>query len=142
MNIKERYIDLKKEYDPGKLIVFITELTKDNSPDILNFHYSLLNDKSDIKLFNSIRHSFIKRKDIDEDEDNEGEEWSKTLVYKDDKSNKFWTIEVEGDSYTVTFGKTGTNGQSQTKEFDSMEDCEKAAQKLVAEKLKKGYKEE
>ncbi|EMN40800.1 WGR domain protein [Leptospira interrogans str. L0996] len=39
------------------------------------------------------------------------------LTFKDDKSDKFWNIEVSGNSFTVTYGKTGTSGTSQTKTF-------------------------
>lgn len=63
------------------------------------------------------------------------------LTYKDDKSDKFWNIEVSGKSFTVTYGKTGTNGQTQTKTFESEETCVKEARKLLGEKLKKGYQE-
>jgi predicted DNA-binding WGR domain protein len=31
--------------------------------------------------------------------------------YKHDKSGKFWAIETQGTAFTVTFGKTGTDGQ-------------------------------
>jgi predicted DNA-binding WGR domain protein len=61
------------------------------------------------------------------------------LVFKDDKSDKFWKIKTSGNSFTVTYGKTGTNGQTQVKEFASEEKCLKEAEKLVSEKLKKGY---
>ncbi|MCL8268055.1 WGR domain-containing protein [Leptospira weilii] len=63
------------------------------------------------------------------------------LTYQDDKSDKFWNIEVSGTSFTITYGKTGTSGQTQTKGFDSEEKCLKEAQKLLSEKLKKGYVE-
>ncbi|EMY14390.1 WGR domain protein, partial [Leptospira weilii str. Ecochallenge] len=63
------------------------------------------------------------------------------LTYKDDKSDKFWNIEVSGESFTVTYGKTGTAGQTQTKTFGSGEECQKEAKKLLQEKLKKGYAE-
>jgi predicted DNA-binding WGR domain protein len=35
------------------------------------------------------------------------------------KSAKFWAIEVAGEQYTVRFGRIGTAGQTQSKEFDS-----------------------
>ncbi|ULH27803.1 LIC_11051 family fibronectin-binding protein [Leptospira weilii] len=63
------------------------------------------------------------------------------LTYKDDKSDKFWNIEVSGKSFTVTYGKMGTAGQTQTKTFGSEEECQKEAKKLLSEKLKKGYAE-
>ncbi|WP_061230435.1 WGR domain-containing protein [Leptospira interrogans] len=64
------------------------------------------------------------------------------LTFKDDKSDKFWNIEVSGNSFTVTYGKTGTSGTSQTKTFETEEICIKEAQKLLSEKLKKGYIEQ
>lgn len=64
---------------------------------------------------------------------------SRSLVFSDGSSNKFWRIELDGDSHTVTFGRVGTSGQSQTKTFDSAAEATKSHDKLVAEKLKKGY---
>jgi len=66
----------------------------------------------------------------------------KHLTFQDEKSSKFWKIETCGKSFTVKFGKIGTSGQTQNKEFESEEMCLKEAEKLVAEKLKKGYVEE
>ncbi len=57
----------------------------------------------------------------------------------DDKSSKFWEIEVGSDSFTVVYGKIGTAGTTQVKSFGSAEETEKAANKLIAEKTKKGY---
>ena len=61
------------------------------------------------------------------------------LVYQDEKSHKFWQIEVKGKEHTVTYGKVGTDGQSKTKEFASNEQAIKDAEKLAASKKKKGY---
>ncbi|WP_100787061.1 WGR domain-containing protein [Leptospira adleri] len=63
------------------------------------------------------------------------------LTFQDGTSDKFWNLETSGNSFTVTFGKTGTAGQTQTKTFDSEDKCLKEAEKLIHEKLKKGYKE-
>jgi predicted DNA-binding WGR domain protein len=65
-----------------------------------------------------------------------------TFVYRDEKSNKFWSIEVMGNCFTVTFGKTGTAGQTQEKSFADEATCRKEADKLIAEKTKKGYMEQ
>ena len=65
----------------------------------------------------------------------------KQLIFSDDKSNKFWNIEVSKKSFTVTYGKIGTAGTSATKTFESDEKCLKEAEKVIAEKLKKGYTE-
>lgn len=64
---------------------------------------------------------------------------NRSLVFQEGSSNKFWKIELSGSSHTVHFGKVGTNGQSQTKDFDSEDEALKSYNKLVAEKLKKGY---
>lgn len=65
----------------------------------------------------------------------------KYLKYIDGNSDKFWQIEVTGLEYTVTYGKNGTSGTSQTKSFASDEECLKSAEKILAEKVKKGYSE-
>ena len=58
------------------------------------------------------------------------------LKYIEGNSDKFWQIEVNGQQFTVVYGKNGTAGTSQTKTFDTAEACLKTAEKLVAEKLK------
>ena len=59
----------------------------------------------------------------------------------DGTSEKFWEVGVEGSSFTVRFGRIGTNGQTQTKTFPSDAKALAEADKLVAEKTKKGYVE-
>ena len=61
--------------------------------------------------------------------------------YTDDRSNKFWEIEVKGNEVAVTWGRIGTAGQSQTKTFDNSVEAELHAEKMIAAKLKKGYGE-
>src|SRR5262245_31263738 len=63
------------------------------------------------------------------------------FVFSDEKSNKFWNIDLQGTRFSVTFGKVGTKGQTQTKEFADADQARKAHDKLVAEKLAKGYVE-
>jgi DNA ligase-1 len=57
------------------------------------------------------------------------------------KSSKFWEISVEGKDVTVHFGRIGTNGQTQTKNFADEAAAQKHADKLIAEKTEKGYVE-
>ena len=64
---------------------------------------------------------------------------SASLVFQDSKSNKFWTIETNGKSFTRSWGRIGTAGQSKTESFYSEYRCEVAAKKLIAAKVKKGY---
>jgi predicted DNA-binding WGR domain protein len=61
--------------------------------------------------------------------------------FSEGSSNKFWAIEVDGTSQKVHFGRVGTSGQAQTKVFGSEDEAKKATDKLIAEKVKKGYKE-
>jgi uncharacterized protein (TIGR02996 family) len=65
----------------------------------------------------------------------------RTFQYSDAKSHKFWNIEVSGNAFTVTYGKIGASGQTQTKSFASAEKAQAEADKLIREKLKKGYVE-
>jgi uncharacterized protein (TIGR02996 family) len=65
----------------------------------------------------------------------------RTFTYSDDKSHKFWDIDLQGTRFTVRFGRQGTVGQTQEKSFPTEAAALKEHDKLVAEKLKKGYKE-
>lgn len=66
----------------------------------------------------------------------------RTFTYSDDKSDKFWSIDIDGDNFTVNFGKVGSQGQVNTKSFSDTAECQAAADKLINEKIKKGYVEE
>ncbi|MCX5741677.1 MAG: WGR domain-containing protein [Proteobacteria bacterium] len=59
--------------------------------------------------------------------------------FSEGSSNKFWQIELKGKSFTTTYGKIGTDGQTTIKQFPSDADAKKEHDKLVAEKVKKGY---
>ncbi|MCP4135395.1 MAG: DUF1963 domain-containing protein [bacterium] len=63
------------------------------------------------------------------------------LEYNDNTSNKFWKIEVRGKMHTIQYGKIGSQGRNKKKEFTSKEEAKKAAEKLIASKLKLGYAE-
>jgi predicted DNA-binding WGR domain protein len=61
------------------------------------------------------------------------------LVFQEGKSNKFWEIDLQSSSVTVRFGRIGTDGQSQTKAFANAGEAQTHHDKLIAQKLKKGY---
>ncbi len=61
------------------------------------------------------------------------------LIYMDAKSSKFWNILQDGDSHTVTYGRIGSAGQTSVKSFASEALASKDAEKLIREKLGKGY---
>jgi predicted DNA-binding WGR domain protein len=56
-------------------------------------------------------------------------------------SRKFWEVAVAGSAVTVRFGRIGTAGQTQQKLFADEATAARAAQRLVREKLAKGYVE-
>lgn len=61
--------------------------------------------------------------------------------YKDEKSNKFWEIELIGTAYTTYYGKIGGSSRADVNDFGSEAEAEKQYEKIIAEKLKKGYEE-
>ncbi|MCX5748221.1 MAG: WGR domain-containing protein [Proteobacteria bacterium] len=66
-------------------------------------------------------------------------EWTVHLEFEEGTSSKFWRARVEGKTLYVNYGKIGSNGQTQVKDFPSPAGAEKEFDKLVAEKRKKGY---
>ena len=60
--------------------------------------------------------------------------------YAADGSSKFWDIELDGSSLVLRWGRIGTQGQSQRKEFASRALAERELEHLVAEKTHKGYR--
>lgn len=76
----------------------------------------------------------------DEGGDEEAEEGGKVRYeFKDGASNKFWEIELDGSSFTTTWGRIGSAGQTATKDFEDEAEAERQYEVLVAEKVKKGY---
>jgi len=63
------------------------------------------------------------------------------FINQNDLSDKFWNIEYEGEEQIVHYGKIGTAGREMTKKFASEEECQKESEKLIAQKMKKGYVE-
>ena len=56
-------------------------------------------------------------------------------------SDKFWEVSVNGNEVLIQFGRNGTNGQSSTKTFGDNIGAERHADKLIREKIGKGYVE-
>lgn len=54
---------------------------------------------------------------------------------------KFWCVKVAGNIQTVRYGRIGTEGHGLIKAFEGPVAATKATQKLIAEKLGKGYRE-
>lgn len=64
------------------------------------------------------------------------------FTYADGGSHKFWSVDRDGVTVTVHFGRVGTAGQTQVKELSSDSEAEAHVAKLVTQKLKKGYSED
>ena len=63
------------------------------------------------------------------------------LVFQQDGSNKFWNGSVEGNVFTVHYGRIGTAGQTLNKEFKTEAEAQKAFDQKRNEKLREGYSE-
>lgn len=61
--------------------------------------------------------------------------------FSEGSSNKFWEVTVTSTSVTVCFGRIGTGGQVQGKSFGDAAAAQKHVDKLIAQKLGKGYVE-
>ncbi|MET9657317.1 DUF4132 domain-containing protein [Streptomyces sp. NPDC006510] len=61
--------------------------------------------------------------------------------YIEGTASKFWETEAEGAVVTVRYGRCGSDGRTQTKEYASAEAAAAQIVKTIAEKEKKGYHE-
>ena len=66
---------------------------------------------------------------------------ARRFEFIDEKSAKFWEVDVIAECVEVKFGKIGTIGQTQRKDFGTPDEALKHAEKLVHEKLRNGYQE-
>jgi len=63
------------------------------------------------------------------------------LEFKEGTSNKFWELDLDGSAYKLRWGRIGTAGQEKSFNFPSTLKAKSEADKLIAEKKKKGYQE-
>src|SRR5262249_39252079 len=61
--------------------------------------------------------------------------------YRDGKSAKFWSIELQGASFRFTFGKIGSTGQTRLREFADPATAQREHDRAIPEKLREGYVE-
>jgi predicted DNA-binding WGR domain protein len=66
-------------------------------------------------------------------------DWTVHLEFEEGTSSKFWRARVEGKSLFVNYGKIGSAGQTQVKQFASPDVAQAEYEKLVREKRRKGY---
>lgn len=68
-------------------------------------------------------------------------DWTVQLEFEEGTSSKFWRARVEGKKLFVNYGKIGTAGQTQIKDFSDHASAVKEYEKLIRDKKKKGYTE-
>lgn len=61
------------------------------------------------------------------------------FYYQDDRSNKFWTIELNRNEYATTNGRVGASIRQTRKHFSTEDEAKREFDKQVAAKLRKGY---
>ncbi|TWT64792.1 DUF4240 domain-containing protein [Allorhodopirellula solitaria] len=61
------------------------------------------------------------------------------FYFQDDRSNKFWTIELVGNESITTHGRVGATPRQTRKQFATAEDARLGIEKQIAAKVKKGY---
>ena len=66
---------------------------------------------------------------------------SRRLEFIGGGSRKFWEVSQTANTFTVRFGRIGTEGQSQTKTCPDEASATHEVQKLIAAKIRKGYME-
>jgi predicted DNA-binding WGR domain protein len=66
--------------------------------------------------------------------------WRK-FVYDYRESYKFWDIKQEGMEVYTRFGRVGTSGSTIVKNFYSSYDAKDYVNRMINEKLNKGYEE-
>jgi DNA ligase-1 len=67
---------------------------------------------------------------------------TRRFEFSEGKSSKFWEVTLDGSSYTVRFGRIGTDGQApKVNDAGSPEKASATVEKLIREKTGKGYME-
>jgi len=66
---------------------------------------------------------------------------ARRFEFEEGSSSKFWAVERNARKVTVTFGRIGSTGQEKTKSFPTDAKAAQEEEKLIAEKIKKGYSE-
>jgi len=124
----------------------LTDLERDNPPSIgsiITFKYQELSDGG-VPRFPSyvgVRSDIPKLLFQGEALMQTAGQKARRFEFVEGSSSKFWEIRVSGTEVHLLFGRIGTQGQSNTKRFPDKATAEKHADKVIAEKLAKGYLE-
>ena len=63
------------------------------------------------------------------------------FTYKDEKADKFWSVDIAGETITIVYGKGHTLGVTHTKKMESPEAAEREVSKMIRDKVRNGYRE-
>jgi len=63
------------------------------------------------------------------------------LVDPANNHDKFWQYQRDGNNVFITYGRRGTSGATQIKQFSSLWEAQQFIGRIVAEKTGKGYRE-
>jgi predicted DNA-binding WGR domain protein len=67
------------------------------------------------------------------------EQWEVSLVFTDDRSNKFWRARTRDNTLYINYGRVGTGGQTSVKKMSSAAEAAAALVKQADGKRRKGY---
>lgn len=87
------------------------------------------------KIFKKNKRESINYEDI---ENSEMLKWNK-LIFRDEKSNKFWRISQNNNIVLINYGRINTKGIYHQKIFSQKEELEKFIENEIFKKLNKGY---
>ena len=71
----------------------------------------------------------------------ENQRMKRYFTYTDEKTDKFWSIDLIGETITIVYGKGHTLGVTHTKKMESAADAEREIEKMIRDKTKHGYRE-
>ena len=63
------------------------------------------------------------------------------FTYTDEKTDKFWSIDIIGETITIVYGKGHTLGVTRTKKMESLAEAEGEVENMIREKERHGYRE-
>lgn len=66
-------------------------------------------------------------------------DWDVHLMFVKGSSSKFWRARTDGGRLFVNYGRIGSNGQTQVKDFPSADNAVSEMEKVAAQKRRKGY---
>ena len=66
-------------------------------------------------------------------------EWMR-FEFTEGRSNKFWKVRLQGSSFVTHWGRIGQVGQETVKRYGSPAEARSEGEKLIASKIRKGYR--